>query len=295
MFNKIVTCLPKPLLKTVQQLQTQYQDFRLYRLGSYALNRFTPRKGYQLQQHLAYGLKARQRLDLYRSERAHAKQPLVVFVHGGAWQTGDKKDYRFLGQSLASAGFDVAVLNYHLAPTHIFPSSVQDLQLALQFLQAQQESLGISTQQLILLGHSAGAFNIMSYLYHPQPLNTLAQTKICAVIGLAGPYHFDYLGDALCEVAFDRKIPYTEVMPVGFVQSNAIRHYLLSAAKDQTVKASNAQDMHAALKAVGNHSEMIEIAHTGHVTLVGSLSHWFSRYFQTKTQLLRVLHESIAD
>ena len=111
-----------------------YQDFRLYQLASYALNRTTPRKGYDVQHNLAYGLKARQRFDLYRSHQAHAQKPLVVFVHGGAWSTGDKKAYRFLGQALATQGFDVVVMNYHLAPTHIFPSSVDDLYVLMQYL-----------------------------------------------------------------------------------------------------------------------------------------------------------------
>ena len=69
-----------------------YRDFRLYDLGSYALNRFTPKAGYSAERHLAYGLKARQRFDLYRSAQPLAHRPLIVFVHGGAWLHGDKRE-----------------------------------------------------------------------------------------------------------------------------------------------------------------------------------------------------------
>ena len=44
-----------------------YRNFRIYDFGSYALNRLTPKQGYTVQKNVAYGLKARHRLDLYRS------------------------------------------------------------------------------------------------------------------------------------------------------------------------------------------------------------------------------------
>ena len=151
-----------------QYAKDRYQDFRIYNLASYALNRITPRRGYQLKQNIAYGQAARQQLDLYKSDDPHAKKPLLLFVHGGAWSTGDKSTYRFLGHAFASQGFDVAIINYHLAPQHIFPTSVDDLVLALNFLHAAQNRLGVSTNHVLLMGHSAGAFNAMSALYTAQ-------------------------------------------------------------------------------------------------------------------------------
>lgn len=278
-----------------QQAKDWMKDFRLYNIASYALNRATPRTGYLIKSHLAYGLKARQRLDLYISQAPHPKQPLIVFVHGGAWKTGDKKSYRFLGQSFATQGFHVAILNYHLAPEHIFPSSIDDLSLALNFLHEKQQQLGIQTEDVILMGHSAGAFNVMSLLYHPHKYQLHCLENIRAVIGLAGPYHFDYVGDPICQEAFDQTVPHTEVMPYYFVNANHIRHYLLRATNDSVVGAYNATDFAHALADVGNHHQVIDIAKTGHVSLVGSLAHWFSPHFATKRTVLAALHESLKD
>ena len=289
MFNKIQQ-IAALLKNRVEKAKSLYRDFRLYDAGSYALNRLTPRRGYSVQHNVAYGLKARHRLDLYASEQ-EGENPLIVFVHGGAWSHGDKKDYRFVGESFAREGFDVAVINYHLAPQHIFPSSVDDLTLALNYLAQQKQRLKISAQKIVLMGHSAGAFNIMSALYNPKPYELICKTEIRAVIGLAGPYHFDYKGDPLCEDAFDQQVPFQQVMPFYFVESNTVRHYLFTAENDRIVHRSNAVDLDQMLKEKGNHSQILDVPKTGHLTVMGSVSTLFSRYFQTRKMIMGVLTE----
>lgn len=281
------------LKQQLQRCKQVYQDFRIYNLGSSALNYVTPKHGYQAQLNVAYGLKSRQRLDIFRSEQPRAGRPLIVFVHGGAWSQGDKQDYRFVAQAFTQEGYDVVVPNYHLAPTHIFPRSIDDLHIALNYLHAQQQRHQLCTEQIILMGHSAGAFNIMSALYHPAPYQLHCQQNIRAMIGLAGPYHFDYKGDPLCEDAFDQNVPYQQVMPYYFVQSNAIRHYLFVAQQDQVVHLNNSVDLDRALKAVGNHSELVYVPRTGHISVIGSVSAVFSRYFSTKKQILQALEQAL--
>ena len=83
MFNNVEHWF-KQLNKTLEQAKRIYEEFRLYSLGSYALNLLTPRQGYTVQSNIAYGLRARHRLDLYRTTTARSQRPLMVFVHGGA-------------------------------------------------------------------------------------------------------------------------------------------------------------------------------------------------------------------
>ncbi|MCU4483679.1 alpha/beta hydrolase [Acinetobacter ursingii] len=288
---------PNEILKQLQQrfeqVKHHYHEFRLYDLGSYALNFLTPKSTYIAQKNIAYGLKARQRLDLYRAKKPLKQQPLIVFIHGGAWQHGDKKDYGFIGESFAREGYDVAVINYHLAPEYIFPSYIDDLALALNFLDQHQTKLKISTENVILMGHSAGAFNVMSVVYHPHPNLVHCRDNIKAIIGIAGPYHFDYKGDPLAQDAFDQEIPYQQVMPYYFVDSNQIRHYLLMAENDQIVAAKNTIDFDHILSQHGNHSHIAIIPKTGHISIIGTLSSLFSRYFKTKRTILSFLKESL--
>lgn len=292
MLNNKMKWIRQTVESKFKVLHEQITAFRPYNIGSYAINGLTPKKGYQVQKNLAYGLKSRQRLDLYVSDQTVSKG-LILFVHGGAWSRGDKDSYKFVGEAFARFGYDVAILNYHLAPEHIFPQYVDDLEEALHFLDEKQAKLGIDTNKIALMGHSAGAFNIASLLYHPNVYDLKVKQNIKSIIGIAGPYHFDYKGDALAEDAFDRLVPYQQVMPYYFVQQNEIKHYLLIAENDQIVRHSNTEDLCTQLLAQGNHCEVIKIPKTGHISIMGSVSSLFSRFFKTRKELIRVLEQSM--
>ena len=292
MFNKLQPFVQR-LNRSVEYARLLYREFRIYDVGSYALNRLTPRKGYSVQENVAYGLRARHRLDLFRTQTPREHRPLIVFVHGGAWMHGDKKDYRFIGEAFAKEGFDVAVINYHLAPEHIFPASIDDLSLALNYLNVHQLKYQISTEKVVLMGHSAGAFNVMSALYHPKPYEIQCRNQITAIIGLAGPYHFDYKGDPICADAFDQNRPYQEVMPYYFVESNRVKHYLLVAENDDVVGLSNAVDLDRRLKEKGNYSQLWTVPRIGHISMIGSVSSLFSRYFTTKQKIMQALEDAL--
>ena len=293
MLNNVTQVVKTKLEQNLALVKMFYKDFRLYDFGSYALNRLTPKKGYSVVENIAYGLRARQRLDIFTAETPREQRPLIVFVHGGAWLHGDKKDYRFVGEAFAKEGYDVAVINYHLAPEYVFPSYIDDLSLALNYLSQHQAKLNIRTEKIVLMGHSAGAFNVMSALYHPKPYTLHCRNQIQAIIGLSGPYHFDYKDDPVCADAFDQNIPYQHVMPYYFIEPNTVKHYLFLAANDQIVNHTNSRDLHRILQEKGNHSQMITIPGTGHVSIMGSVSSLFSRYFQTKKQILAALDEAL--
>ncbi|MGQ0475277.1 alpha/beta hydrolase [Acinetobacter sp. FDAARGOS_724] len=290
MFHKVGQ-FKTQLSDRILEVQQRYKDFRIYDFGSYALNRLTPKQGYSVETQLAYGLRARQRFDLFLSHQPLAHRPLIVFVHGGAWLHGDKKDYHFIGEAFAKEGYDVVVMNYHLAPEHIFPIYIKDLHLLLNHLQQHAGQLNVSTENLVLMGHSAGAFNVMSALYHPQKA-MIEREKIRAIIGLAGPYHFDYKDDPICADAFDQSIPYQQVMPYYFVENTSTKHYLFMAERDNIVGHFNSQDLDRVFKDHGNHSELITIPKLGHITMIGSLSSLFSRFFETKPRVMWALEDA---
>ena len=287
----------KQIIQQVQEnvirAKNLYQEYRLYDFASYSINYLTPKDTFEKEEHLAYGLKARNRLDLYRTKNPKKQKPLIVFVHGGSWQHGNKRDYLFIGETFAREGYDVAVINYHLAPEHIFPAFVDDLAQAIHYLNQNKVKLNISTDNMILMGHSAGAFNVMSVVYSAQSQNFKYKDQIKAIVGLAGPYHFDYVGDPLSEHAFDHKISYQQVMPYYFIEPNHIKHYLLVAEQDQVVERKNALDLDIALRQKGNHSHIAVIPKTGHITIVATLASLMSHYFKTKRTILHFLEEAL--
>lgn len=70
--------LIEQLQSKIEQARTLYKEFRLYDLGSFALNRFTPKDGFEQVLNVRYGLKPRHRLDIYRSTKRLAHRPLIV-------------------------------------------------------------------------------------------------------------------------------------------------------------------------------------------------------------------------
>jgi acetyl esterase/lipase len=100
---------------------------------------------------------ARLGLDLYRAPQTDA--PLVLYVHGGGWRSGDKADAGAERLApLAAHGVTVASVDYRLVPSATFPDQVHDLKGAVRWLRAHGSSLGVRTDRLGIWGASAGAY-----------------------------------------------------------------------------------------------------------------------------------------
>jgi len=82
--------------------------------------------------------------------------PLVLCIHGGGWQLGDKKSHRQTIQMLARNGYAAATVEYRLSTVAPFPAQIEDLKCALHFLRAHAEVYGIDSQHVGVLGDSAG-------------------------------------------------------------------------------------------------------------------------------------------
>jgi acetyl esterase/lipase len=96
-------------------------------------------------------------LDLYLPPRANGgagKPPLVVWVHGGAWRSGSRKDMPLGG--LVERGYAVASVDYRLSPVARFPAQVHDIKAAIRFLRARQDEYGYDAGRIAVAGNSAG-------------------------------------------------------------------------------------------------------------------------------------------
>ena len=83
--------------------------------------------------------------------------PLVIFLHGGGWVTGDLDSHDATCRALANAsGCKVVALDYRLAPEHKFPAGLHDCHAALEWLAAHAGELGIDARRIAIGGDSAG-------------------------------------------------------------------------------------------------------------------------------------------
>jgi acetyl esterase/lipase len=108
---------------------------------------------------LAYGPAERERMDVYLPQRA-SKAPIIFMVHGGAWKTGDKAAQQVVANKIArwvSKGFIFVSTNYPLLPDTKPLQQAEEVAEALAMTQAKASSWGGSANQVIVMGHSAGA------------------------------------------------------------------------------------------------------------------------------------------
>jgi arylformamidase len=114
---------------------------------------------------LRFGDGYRERLDLFLSAEANA--PTVTYIHGGYWQANDKENYAFVAEGPLSAGFNVAVIEYTLAPEASVDQMVAEMGRAAGWLHENLGRYGADPDQIYMAGHSSGGHLTASNIHHP--------------------------------------------------------------------------------------------------------------------------------
>lgn len=92
-------------------------------------------------------------------------RPCLVVVHGGSWKRGDKSEIAAMNNYFANAGYQVATIDYRLAPKFHSPAPQEDVHAAMEWLRAHAEELKIDTNNFVLMGRSAGAQIVLTTAY----------------------------------------------------------------------------------------------------------------------------------
>src|SRR5215831_1552080 len=138
-----------------------------------------------------------QRLDLYLPEKGHDKPlPLLVWVHGGGWLGGSKKENPGM-RFTASGEYASASVEYRFSNKAIFPAQIQDCQAAIRFLRANAKKYNFDPDHIGVWGASAGG-HLVSLLgtgggskTFPEIGQNLDQSdRVQAVIDIFGPTDF---------------------------------------------------------------------------------------------------------
>lgn len=101
----------------------------------------------------------RQRLDLYLPSRraAEGPLPLVVFVHGGAWLSGDKRAGRAYVEPFVRTGrYAGASIGYRLTDEATWPAQIHDVKAGIRWLRAEARKYGVDPERIGVIGTSAG-------------------------------------------------------------------------------------------------------------------------------------------
>jgi acetyl esterase/lipase len=95
------------------------------------------------------------KLDLYLP-KGRRDFPVLFFVHGGTWKSGDRKQYERLGELYAGLGLGMVITNYRLTPKVQHPAHIQDVAKAFSWTCGHIAKYGGKADQIFCYGHSAG-------------------------------------------------------------------------------------------------------------------------------------------
>jgi arylformamidase len=98
----------------------------------------------------------RQVLDVY-SPTGAKNLPVVFWIHGGGWQTGDKKDVQLKPKVFTEKGFVFVATNYRLLPAVDMGTIIRDIAKSLRWVHDHVGEYGGDPKRLFVMGHSAGA------------------------------------------------------------------------------------------------------------------------------------------
>jgi arylformamidase len=124
------------------------------------------------QSNIAYGPDPDQRYDLYRPTNTD-NAPLILMVHGGGWSFGDKDMGRVVDNKVdrwLPRGIAFVTINYHMQPKAPPLEQARDVARALANIQKNGQKLGIDRNNIVLMGHSAGAHLIALLAARPELL-----------------------------------------------------------------------------------------------------------------------------
>lgn len=187
--------------------------------------------------------------------------PVVMLVHGGAWNRGDKKAMNKVAKALAEKGYAAFAVNYRLAPQFRYPAQLEDMQQALRWLKQNAGKHGLDSNRVAVWGYSAGGH--LAALVGVQPITTDLPTLRAIIAGGTpadlrssdAPSVREFLGGNRTEKAET----YKDASPITHVQAGLPAFFLYHGARDELVEPAQSERFAAALKEEGVPVEFVKI------------------------------------
>ncbi|MEJ7780644.1 MAG: alpha/beta hydrolase [Daejeonella sp.] len=95
-------------------------------------------------------------LDVYYPKDKTQPSDVMVFIHGGSWNSGKKESYWWLGRNMARKNVVTVIINYSLSPIHQYEKMVADCAEALKWVSVNINDYGGDVKRIFVMGHSSG-------------------------------------------------------------------------------------------------------------------------------------------
>lgn len=236
----------------------------------------------------AYGKDSLQRMDIYLpANRSVEHTKAMVLIHGGGWNGGSKGEFAPYIDTLKKRLPDYAIfnINYRLVNNgNLFPAQEKDVKAAIDYIVANAAQYGINSNELVLLGFSAGGHLalLQGYKYNTP--------KIKAVIDFFGPTDlismYNKPWHPLVPYALQmvtgttpaaNKTLFEQSSPVYFINQQTPPTLILHGQNDNVVDVSQSKELKAKLDAAGITNDMVIYPGERHGWYGKTLSNSFDR------------------
>jgi acetyl esterase/lipase len=226
-----------------------------------------------------YGKDPAQKLEMFVPQGAKGTLPLVVFIHGGGWSSGDPHDYRFIARTLCAHGYAVVLAGYRLYPQAKYPAMLEDGAAALRWVHDNAAKFGGDPARMALMGHSAGAYNVVMLSLDPQWLKAvgLESSAIRGTVSLAGPFDFLPFDTPATIHSFGDAPDPSMTQPVNFARKDAPPLLLVTGDADTRVKPRNSRALARRMTEAGTATEPVLLEGVSHEGIIMMFARPFSR------------------
>ncbi len=233
----------------------------------------------------------RQRLDLYvpKTPKGDKPLPVVVFIHGGGWQGGDKRGGFGTVRPLVMTGEYVGVsVGYRLTDEAIWPAQIHDCKAAIRWLRANARVYNLDPDRIGVTGNSAGG-HLVAVLGTsgdaPELEGGLGEhlkesSRVACVVDQYGPTDLLAMGGSHNNpdspesrlvgggAIQNNKDAARKASPITYVTKNDPPFMLIHGTSDPVVPFNQSELLAAALKNVGIEALLIPVTNGGHGNFV---------------------------
>lgn len=213
--------------------------------------------------------KERHQLDVY-VPKGHKNYPVVLFVHGGAWKSGNKNLYAGFGEAFAKTGIGFVICNYRLSPAVQHPAHIEDVACAFAWTYDNVGKYGGQTDRLFVCGHSAGGHLVSLLATDPTYLkaHNRSPADIKGVVAISGVYEI-HATQPVFQVPFGKDADVCKkASPLSHVSGQHPPFLIAYADDDYPQLDKMAEDMHAALQKVNSPSDLLICKRRNHISII---------------------------
>lgn len=202
------------------------------------------------------------------------KYPTLVVIYGGGWRSGSPNNNEQFSCYMADRGYSVITIDYRHSPKYKFPTQLEDVQTALNYIQTNADELEVDINRIAIMGRSAGGHLATLAAYQPDGIFFKAVISYYGAVDLTEGYYNPPVPNPLDTISILRdflggtpeELPelYRQASPINYPRPNLPSSLLVYGVRDRVVQKRFGEKLQAKLQANNNKAILLAIPWAEH-------------------------------